>query len=145
MIGLILLPIFLGIAMVSKVPPIYSPEAMAEWSNCEPSKIAYGVAQSIDYQKQGDTWDSSYMCLMRKTGDCKCMSVTARDTLQACGLYAKSVTVRRGTGKGLARHTMAVFALPDGRRGYIDAPNWKVMEAGTDWAEVVASTKWELE
>ena len=100
-------------------PRFYNPEELAEYTNCDPHKIAYWITGRMNYLEQGPFWDDAEICMRHETGDCKCAAKIAEETLLHCPKTVAWTEVITHKTKGV-KHAIAFFMKEDGRIGYID-------------------------
>lgn len=120
--------------------PVKTPSELASYKNCDPEGVAYYITNSITYGEQ-KRYLPAETCLAVREGDCKCMAVVARDTLNRCvGYDARVVVLAPESGQG-NNHAIAVFTDYKGNRGFINWSQSRTFPPGTEWSEVVASVK----
>jgi hypothetical protein len=134
LIPIIAVALLVGLNMGYKPPKFNNAQELATWANCDPHKIAYATAQSITYVEHKG-WEASSDCLKRRTGDCKCLAITSRDALNACGYEASIVSLHHHPLDKRPSHAIAVFTDNKGRRGYINGVNAR-LHGRTEWADI---------
>ena len=118
-------------------PPLPTPQAVAEWAECDPDKVAFAIG-TIPYRDQGPTWWPSETCLTIGYGDCKCFATIAKDTLSRCNGYEARIKILKPTYKA-SRHAITLFTDHKGRRGYINGHKAKTFYPDTDWNDIIDS------
>lgn len=149
-----IIAVILALGLMAAIPPqaapanIYTPAALAAWSECDPDNIAYWLYRNTEYP-EGYTfhaWEDAETCMERKITDCKCRAVIANAALESCpGYFSRIISLSNTAGQ---RHAVAVFRKPDGRRGFIDGTYAKDYDPGYDWTEVIEGVRpgtWRLE
>ena len=114
--------------------PMATPPDLAVYTKCQPDNISHWIGQRIDY-KATVGWEDAATCMVRGTGDCKCMALVARETLNSCeGVDAQIIILRNKYNK---LHAVALYIDNKGNRGFIDSIYRKQFDPGTKWDEVI--------
>lgn len=125
--------------MAIPAPPEFkTPKDIAIWAKCSPHKIGYGISQSMNYARY-TKWQSSETCLQNKSGDCKCIAVLAKDTLETCDGFSAFIKVIRETGGERRYHAVTLYTNHKGQRGFINGLEIKTFPPGTDWNEIISA------
>jgi len=133
-------------AVSQQPPPLPTPQAVAEWSKCDPAKVAF-VIGTIPYRLQGPTWWPADTCLTMGYGDCKCYATIAKATLDRCAGYESHIKILKHPYKA-PNHAVTLFTDHKGRRGYINGHDHKTFDGDTNWQDIVATVPggpWERE
>jgi len=117
-------------------PRFYEPSELAEYTNCEPSKIAYWITGRMNYLEQGPYWDDASVCMRHQSGDCKCAAAIAMETLNHCPNIASWMVILDHKEKKVA-HAVAFFTKGD-RIGYIDWGRAVIGPSGVSVSDLIA-------
>lgn len=149
---LIVLAAVLAVPFVAPVaPPLTSPAELVEYTKGDPAKIAEWVGLAITHEYT-PRWEAAETCMTRRSGDCKCYAIVARDALLMTGNYEANLVIIynpqrfAATGK---KHAVAIYTdLHTGERGVLNYGRRYAFSAGTPWAELMAAVPggpWEIE
>ncbi len=122
-----------------------TPAELASYTKCQPDRISHWIGQRIVYRRT-ERWESAETCMARGSGDCKCMAVVARDTINSCAGMEAWITILRNGAGGL--HAVVFLRDHTGSKWFIDSISRKEFPSGTDWNEVAGDIRggpWAVE
>lgn len=115
-------------------PALKTPESLAKWSGCRPDYIADWIGAMTRYEVQ-KRYEPAEKVMARGTSDCKGRAVIAIDTLKACGYKAQIIQL--SNPRKPADHVIAIFTMPNGRRGFINSSQYGEYEGSKSWLEII--------
>lgn len=133
-IPLLAIGLLIGINQATKPPSFATPQELAQWAKCDPSKVAYYIGQKTEYKLQGKDWGTAEEAMAIGQADCKGKALIARDTLNSCVGYEARIAILK---RGNTRHAITLFTDHNGNRGFINDIQSRTYPPNTDWNEVI--------
>jgi len=129
-----------GAVAVNTPKPMYNVQEVAEWSKCDPAKVAFYIG-TLQYEEQKD-WLPAEVCLRLGEGDCKCFAQIAKEVLDRCAGYDNNIAILDPLIRP-SYHAVTLFTDHKGNKGFINGSYYGYLDSWDDVRDI-SGGPWEI-